>query len=112
MTLPVPEAHDGVEPCYSFAQLTSDDTGLLWLINRACFHPRGYALALHYRADPATGGTDPNPVGWSILDSGDGTPWRYGEDLAEDEAYALVERLLAHARTHGRAPAAEDDPAR
>ena len=42
-------------------------TGLLWLINTTVFHPRGYALALHFDDDG-------NATGWSLM--GDGSePW-------------------------------------
>ena len=77
------------------------DTGLLWLINRVVFHPRGYALALHY-ADPDPGPTGGTATGWSLL--GDGTePWTMGdppEDLralghrTEDELFQLAKDLL------------------
>lgn len=75
------------------------DSGLLWLVNRVVFHPRGYALAIHYT------GTFPDlgeATGWSIL--GDGTePWTMGDPNAdqisqgaktEDELFALVKALL------------------
>jgi len=77
-------------------------TGLLWLINRVVFHPRGWALALHF-ADGGEGGAYKDCTGWSLM--GDGTePWSMGdpspEDQAkygaktEDELFALVEALL------------------
>lgn len=74
------------------------DSGLLWLINRVVFHPRGYALALHFDD------YHEEVVGWSLL--GDGTEvWTMGEDptpeerakygaLSEDELFALVKALL------------------
>lgn len=79
------------------------DSGLLWLINRVVFHPRGYALALHFEDTPdrnlAEGG---EVTGWSIL--GDGTePWSMGDPPAEsialghkteDQLFALVKALL------------------
>jgi len=44
-------------------------SGLLWLINRTVFHPRGFALGLHENNGEVTG--------WSL--QGDGTdPWLYG----------------------------------
>jgi hypothetical protein len=56
-------------------------TGLLWLINRIVFHPRGYALALH-RDDDGT------ITGWSML--GDGSDlWRFDQD-ADKESFAIV----------------------
>lgn len=59
-------------PARPFAELR--DSGLLWLINRVVFHPRGVALALH--ADE-TG----RVYGWSLLPSSDGGPWTYPEDV-------------------------------
>lgn len=41
-----------------FSELSS--SGILWLINRVVFHPRGFALALHFEDDGTA-------VGWSIL---------------------------------------------
>jgi hypothetical protein len=72
-------------------------TGLLWLINRVIFHPRGYALALHYSPDME------EVVGWSLM--GDGTePWSMGEPtpeqreqfgaLSEDELFILVKEIM------------------
>ena len=65
-----------------FAELR--DTGLLWLINRQVFHPRGYALALHW--------ADGDVVGWSLL--GDGTtPWNF-EDGKEGAEFAAANATL------------------
>lgn len=59
--------------------------GLLWLINRTVFHPRGYALAIDPEADNA------------FYLMGDGSePWRY--DLGEGGERAhfrAVEAVLA-----------------
>ena len=61
------------------------ESGLLWLINRQVFHPRGFALGLIYR--------DGEAIGWALL--GDGKePWRF-EDDGEDELFAAAERTLA-----------------
>jgi hypothetical protein len=50
------------------------DEGLLWLINRVVFHPRGCALALE---EDETGAV----IGWDML--GDGTEvWTF---MAEDD---------------------------
>lgn len=68
-------------------------SGLLWLINRVVFHPRGYALALHFE------GNDSSQLGactgWSLM--GDGTePWSMGPSIADDEdrLFLLVKELL------------------
>jgi hypothetical protein len=51
--------------------------GLLWLINRTVFHPRGYAL-----------GYDPETAAFLLL--GDGRePWVFGGD-GSDEADSLA----------------------
>lgn len=65
-------------------------TGLLWLINRVVFHPRGYAIALHYEGDQV--------VGWSLV--GDGSEaWRYGmTDAEERDVFERAEATLRAAR--------------
>lgn len=74
--------HDGrVRP---FAEMS--DEGLLWLINRACFHPRGYALAFHKDDDG-------NVTGWSML--GDGSEvWTFTNE-ADDEEFAKARRYFS-----------------
>jgi hypothetical protein len=72
------------------------DSGLLWLINRTVFHPRGYALALTVE--------DGKAVGWSLL--GDGTEqWQYGIDESDHfrraEATLKGEALIAPVRRVG-----------
>jgi len=91
-SLPAPEERteaDGL-PWSEFRK-----TGLLWLFNRSCLHPRGYALALHFREES----DDPQsePTGFSIM--GDGRdPWQYAPEADELEALASVEDLLMRAR--------------
>jgi len=59
------------------------DAGLLWLINTAVFHPRGYALALVREHGEV--------VGWTLL--GDGSePWRFDDDC--DAEFAAANRTL------------------
>lgn len=49
------------------------DSGLLWLINRVVFHPRGFAFGLVWE--------DGQLVGWALR--GDGSqPWEFGGDEA------------------------------
>lgn len=61
------------------------ETGLLWLINRTTFHPRGFALALHIAEDGTT-------EGWSL--QGDGTePWSFTPDC-EGTHFRLAMRTL------------------
>lgn len=56
--------------------------GLLWLINRVVFHPRGHALA--FRIDDETG----EPTGWRLL--GDGSEVFTFGDEADHEEFARV----------------------
>lgn len=73
-------------------------TGVLWAINRYLFHPRGYALAVHF-PDPATQIELTKikqglvaPTGWSVL--GDGTePYAFTE-ADDDEQFAIFEKFL------------------
>lgn len=58
-------------------------SGLLWLINRQVFHPRGFALALEQ--------VDGRIVGWSLLGNGSEV-WRFGE--SEDEHFAAAQETL------------------
>jgi hypothetical protein len=58
--------------------------GLLWLINKVVFHPRGFALAFDIEDDGTVNG-------WGLL--GDGTePWSFVD--GEDEEFAKVEAFL------------------
>ncbi|MGA5202746.1 hypothetical protein [Streptomyces variegatus] len=77
-------------PARPFAELRP--TGLLWLINRVVFHPRGLALALH--ADD-TG----HVYGWSLLPSPDGGPWTYPEDVEPDYLRSAEATLTAALNT-------------
>lgn len=61
------------------------DSGLLWLINRTVFHPRGYALALITSGGQA--------AGWDLV--GDGSePWRFADDGHERELFERAEATL------------------
>lgn len=59
-------------------------TGLLWLINVSVFHPRGYAIAIHFN-DMG------NAEGWSLI--GDGSEAWYMVEPS-DEQKALGARSL------------------
>lgn len=61
------------------------EDGLLWLINRVIFHPRGYALAMEMRDGEYTGR-------WLL--QGDGSEiWRF-EGVDEDEKLRRVTAVL------------------
>lgn len=73
-------------PGRPFAEFREE--GLLWLVNTAVFHPRGYALSLHFEND------DPENLGactgWSLM--GDGSEsWRFGCD---DKTTAMLDDLF------------------
>lgn len=65
------------------------DSGLLWLINRVVFHPRGFALQLARRE------SDGEIIGWRL--AGDGRePWRMeGGEPEFGDAEATLERARA-----------------
>jgi len=71
-----------------------EDTGLLWLINRMVFHPRGFALALVFADDERH-----EPVGWQLV--GNGTQvWVYdpAELATEAERFAAATRTFDEPR--------------
>jgi hypothetical protein len=64
------------------------ESGLLWLINSAVFHPRGFALSVHI--DKTTGVC----TGWNLI--GDGTePWRFEGDI--DSLFEAAENTFFEA---------------
>lgn len=72
--------------------------GLLWLVNKTCFHPRGYALGLDMNEQGEA-------VGWLLF--GDGSePIRYegqtpeGVDI-DDDGFQRAEAFLAFLRDGG-----------
>lgn len=70
-----------------FSELS--DSGLLWLINRVVFHPRGLALAVHVDDAGAV-------EGWSL--QGDGSEaWSFPPE-AEQDLFRLAEQTLTAAR--------------
>lgn len=62
------------------------EAGLLWLINRTVFHPRGYALA--FKIDGHSG----DIVGWNV--QGDGSEVFGFSDEDDDESFADVKRFF------------------
>lgn len=73
-----------------FAELRP--TGLLWLINATVFHPRGYALALHFDDEGVC-------TGWSL--QGDGSePWYFADATEGDrpEGYSTIDELFSAAK--------------
>lgn len=65
------------------------ETGVLWLINRVVFHPRGFALALDSDSDGTV-------RGWALV--GDGSePWAFPE-TDDDWCFAAVEAFIAEHR--------------
>lgn len=79
-------ATDDAEPDDVRAWEELRSTGLLWLINRVVFHPRGWALALVRR--------DGQLVGWNL--QGDGREvWEFNGD--EDALFAAAQNTLTPA---------------
>jgi len=63
------------------------DSGLLWLVNKTVFHPRGFALCLF--VDQETGEVS----GWDLIGDGEES-WTFSDTMDEDEHFRNVKRLL------------------
>ncbi len=61
------------------------ELGLLYLINKAVFHPRGFALAFSYSDDDTL-------LGWQIL--GDGTEAWGMANVLDETLFPAVEEFL------------------
>ncbi|MHC3474663.1 hypothetical protein ACYF6T_39040 [Streptomyces sp. 7R007] len=73
------------------------ESGLLWLINRTVFHPRGLALGVAYTDDGEV-------IGWTLL--GDGSEPIHFSPEDEPEFFAQARATLAAAcKEGGRADA-------
>lgn len=90
---PATPAVPAAAPPHGQARLFSElrDSGLLWLINRVVFHPRGLAFAVH--ADE-TGAVH----GWSLHANTERDPWQF--DIPTDsDGHARAEATIAAALT-------------
>jgi hypothetical protein len=67
--------------------LELSDSGLLWLINRVAFHPRGVALALHEEGRGV--------LGWSLIAAAEGEPFSFPEPVDNDGFRRAEETLRA-----------------
>lgn len=76
-------------PVRGFEELR--DSGMLWLINRVAFHPRGFALGLVY-----DDGDDSKPIGWSIMHDGSEI-WRF-TDSDDEDGFRRAEETLRQGR--------------
>jgi hypothetical protein len=75
---------EGQQDARPFSELR--DSGLLWLINRVVFHPRGFALGLV--VDDAG-----EVTGWCL--HGDGSEvWQFELPDGEDALFAAAEQTL------------------
>lgn len=84
------EVTRAIHRIFSLDDLRSN--GLLWLINRAVFHPRGFALAVVY-------GPNDDVIGLEV--KGDGSePWAFSESMEEreNECFEAVEAFFARLR--------------
>lgn len=66
------------------------ESGLLWLINRVVFHPRGLALALHEK--------DGTAHGWELQAAAEGEPWTFPESV-DIAGFRSAEETLSDALT-------------
>lgn len=80
------------------------ESGLLWLINRVVFHPRGFRLTLV--ANTETG----EATGWEL--QGDGTEPHWFTEEADRDRFAKAEATLRAAATGERVTLALDDARR
>jgi hypothetical protein len=67
------------------------ESGLLWLINRVVFHPRGLALALYQEE----GG---QITGWQMLAAAEGEPYSFS-NRDDETGYRRAEATLRAALT-------------
>ena len=74
---------DGADFPHPFSELRP--SGLLWLVNRAVFYPRGYALALVFDVDGVA-------LGWHLQGDGSEPFWFSPED--DVDSFAAVEQTL------------------
>ena len=72
--------------------LELSECGLLWLINRVVFHPRGLALALYQEGEQAHG--------WQLLTATRGEPFAFPAHV-DNEGYRRAEATLRAALTKG-----------
>lgn len=70
--------------------LELSESGLLWLINRVVFHPRGVALALHEE--------DGEAKGWSLITAAEGEPFSFPESV-DNDGFRRAEDTLRAALT-------------
>lgn len=70
--------------------LELSESGLLWLINRTVFHPRGLALALYQEGDEAHG--------WKLLAAAEGEPFTFPESV-DNEGFRRANATLRAALT-------------
>lgn len=92
-------------PPFKFAALSTN--GLLWLINRVAFHPRGFALALEYphgAPREAIEAGEVEPLGWRLIAADDEIHFDLPEGMERD-SFLNVEHLLDVARRHAVAEA-------
>ncbi|MDX2694959.1 hypothetical protein [Streptomyces ipomoeae] len=81
-----PQVHEELQP---LSELRS--SGLLWLINRVVFHPRGLALALYQEEDGQI-------TGWQLLTAGEGEPFSF-TNRDDETGYRRAEATLRAALT-------------
>lgn len=68
------------------------DSGLLWLINRVVFHPRGLALALWVEEDSG------DVTAWRLMAAAEGEPFSFS-NRDDENGYQRAEATLRTALT-------------
>ena len=94
----VAEEH-GAEPGEALPWWELGTSGLLWLINRIVFHPRGLALGFHAE--------DGVPYGWSLARTPGGEPWQFDEET-DAACHARAAATLAAALNPSKEPSMPD----
>lgn len=80
-----------IEPTLDYRPfLELSESGLLWLINRVVFHPRGVALGLYEAAGKARG--------WRLIAAPDDEPFTFPESV-DNDGFRRAEATLRAALT-------------
>jgi hypothetical protein len=85
---------------YSFDQMQT--LGVLWLINRVVFHPRGVSLCFEYEKGSR------EPIGWFLQGFDGPVDVALPEGANVKDLFNMVEELINRTRSRGRMPNDDD----